>query len=249
MTKPQQVLILEPNSELSFKGPFTEYVNANLTLSNPSQKDVYFKVKTTAPKFYCVRPNSGVIKANDKAQINVMLQPVESPETLESERSRHKFMIQTAFATTDEQPSVEQFWKTVDSSLIMDSKLRVVFHRPFGFGDEINRDETDTSGAFGTSYNKTGESKYEQPIQTAKSMEPKPNDLQLALQRETELRIMYQDEKLNLEKENYALIDKLEKMTHSAAAGSIHQDNVQLIHAILFAILALLVGLIVGKLL
>uniref|UniRef100_A0A183CKR1 mRNA guanylyltransferase n=1 Tax=Globodera pallida TaxID=36090 RepID=A0A183CKR1_GLOPA len=217
--------------------PFTEYVNANLTLSNPSQKDVYFKVKTTAPKFYCVRPNSGVIK------------PVESPETLESERSRHKFMIQTAFATTDEQPSVEQFWKTVDSSLIMDSKLRVVFHRPFGFGDEINRDETDTSGAFGTSYNKTGESKYEQPIQTAKSMESKSSDLQLALQRETELRIMYQDEKLNLEKENYALIDKLEKMTHSAAAGSIHQDNVQLIHAILFAILALLVGLIVGKLL
>jgi vesicle-associated membrane protein-associated protein B len=80
MAKAQQVLILEPSSELTFKGkaffsfqyssrfqcaisgPFTEYVNANLTLTNPSPRDVYFKVKTTAPKFYCVRPNSGLIK-------------------------------------------------------------------------------------------------------------------------------------------------------------------------------------------
>jgi len=34
------------------------------------------------------------LKAKDKAQINVMLQPIDSPEILESERSRHKFMIQ-----------------------------------------------------------------------------------------------------------------------------------------------------------
>jgi hypothetical protein len=68
MAKPQQVLILEPSNELTFKGknkniyyylnyqnwkllilsfigPFTEYVNTNLTLSNPSPRDVYFKFK------------------------------------------------------------------------------------------------------------------------------------------------------------------------------------------------------------
>ncbi|KAL3093069.1 hypothetical protein niasHT_022519 [Heterodera trifolii] len=247
MTKPQQVLVLDPNNELSFKGPFTEYVNANLTLSNPSRKDVYFKVKTTAPKFYCVRPNSGVIKANDKTQINVMLQPVESPETLESERSRHKFMIQTAFAPDDEQLPVDQFWKTVDPTSVMDSKLRVVFQRPFGFGDENNRDETNANTFI--SFNKTGEPKNEQPTQTPKSTEANSGDIQLALQREVELRMMYQDEKKNLEKENYALIDKLEKLTHNAAAGGVlQQDNVQLLHAILFAVLALMVGLIVGKL-
>ena len=36
-------------------------------LRNPSNKTVLFKVKTTAPKQYCVRPNSGVLEPS-KAQ-------------------------------------------------------------------------------------------------------------------------------------------------------------------------------------
>jgi len=246
MNKPQQVLILEPSGELTFKGPFTEYVNANLTLSNPSPRDVYFKVKTTAPKFYCVRPNSGIIKANDKAQINVMLQPVESPDTLESERNRHKFMIQTAFAPDDEQPPVDQFWKRVDPSLIMDSKLRVMFQRPYGFGDDVStKDDYEPTSTFLSSKS------YIKPSSEPKNEQPKEmGDPHVALQKEIELRKMYQDEKLNLERENYALLEKLEKLTqHAAGAGGIHpQDNVQMLHAVLFAILALLLGLIVGKL-
>ena len=43
-------------------GPFTEVVTANLKLSNPSKKRICFKVKTTAPKQYCVRPNNGLIE-------------------------------------------------------------------------------------------------------------------------------------------------------------------------------------------
>lgn len=41
-----------------------------------------------------MRPNSGIVKANETAVINVMLQPVDQPTTLENERYRHKFMIQ-----------------------------------------------------------------------------------------------------------------------------------------------------------
>jgi len=43
-------------------GPFTEVVTADLKLSNPSKKRICFKVKTTAPKQYCVRPNNGLIE-------------------------------------------------------------------------------------------------------------------------------------------------------------------------------------------
>lgn len=42
-------------------GPFTDVVTTSLKLRNPSDKKVCFKVKTTAPRRYCVRPNSGVI--------------------------------------------------------------------------------------------------------------------------------------------------------------------------------------------
>ncbi|NWS37169.1 VAPA protein, partial [Probosciger aterrimus] len=44
-----------------FSGPFTDVVTTNLKLRNPSERKVCFKVKTTAPRRYCVRPNSGII--------------------------------------------------------------------------------------------------------------------------------------------------------------------------------------------
>lgn len=50
-------------------GPFTDVVTTNLKLGNPTDRNVCFKVKTTAPRRYCVRPNSGVIDAG--ASLNV----------------------------------------------------------------------------------------------------------------------------------------------------------------------------------
>ena len=38
---------------------------------------VCFKIKTTAPKRYCVKPNSGVVDPKDEVQIAVSLQPFE----------------------------------------------------------------------------------------------------------------------------------------------------------------------------
>uniref|UniRef100_A0A671G7Y2 VAMP associated protein B and C n=1 Tax=Rhinolophus ferrumequinum TaxID=59479 RepID=A0A671G7Y2_RHIFE len=69
MAKVEQVLSLEPQHELKFRGPFTDVVTTNLKLGNPTDRNVCFKVKTTAPRRYCVRPNSGVIDAG--AAINV----------------------------------------------------------------------------------------------------------------------------------------------------------------------------------
>lgn len=48
---------------MCFSGPFTDVVTTTLKLSNPSERKVCFKVKTTAPRRYCVRPNSGIIEA------------------------------------------------------------------------------------------------------------------------------------------------------------------------------------------
>ena len=40
-----------------------------MTLTNPSDRKVCFKIKTTAPKRYCVKPNSGVIDPKQTVQI------------------------------------------------------------------------------------------------------------------------------------------------------------------------------------
>ena len=69
MAKPEQVLQIEPQHELTFVGPFTTAVSAVMSLKNPSDRKVCFKIKTTAPKRYCVKPNSGVIDAKQKVQV------------------------------------------------------------------------------------------------------------------------------------------------------------------------------------
>ena len=51
-------------------GPFNEVVTSTLTLTNPSTNAVIFKVKTTAPKQYCVRPNSGMLAGRESAVIS-----------------------------------------------------------------------------------------------------------------------------------------------------------------------------------
>ena len=69
MSKKEQILVIEPPIELTFTGPFTQAVSSYMKLINPSEKKVCFKIKTTAPKRYCVKPNSGVVDPNTEVQI------------------------------------------------------------------------------------------------------------------------------------------------------------------------------------
>nr|CAH7741310.1 unnamed protein product [Callosobruchus chinensis] len=60
--KMEQVLVIDPPTELKFRGPFNVSVTSYMKLTNPSEERVMFKIKTTAPKMYCVRPNSGILE-------------------------------------------------------------------------------------------------------------------------------------------------------------------------------------------
>ncbi|XP_026057503.1 vesicle-associated membrane protein-associated protein A-like [Carassius auratus] len=126
MSKLEQILILDPPGDLRFRGPFTDVVTANLKLRNPSDRRVCFKVKTTAPRRYCVRPNSGVIDPGSAVTVSVMLQPFEYDP---NEKSKHKFMVQTIFAPSGAS-DLEALWKDARPDDLMDSKLRCVFEMP-----------------------------------------------------------------------------------------------------------------------
>jgi hypothetical protein len=68
----QQGLVLDPSNELRFKGPFDDFVTVTLTIRNPTDKRIAFKIKTTAPKRYCVKPNSGVLDPSNSTKVNGM---------------------------------------------------------------------------------------------------------------------------------------------------------------------------------
>jgi len=128
MSKKDQVLQIEPPNELTFTGPFTVAVSSYMKLKNPSDKKVCFKIKTTAPKRYCVKPNSGVVDPRDEIAIAVSLQPFEYDP---AEKNKHKFMVQSMFAP-DGEINQDTLWKEVDQNELMDSKLRCVFAMPAG---------------------------------------------------------------------------------------------------------------------
>lgn len=126
MARQEQVLLLEPQHELKFRGPFSDVVTTTLKLSNPTDRNVCFKVKTTAPRRYCVRPNSGVIDAGTSINVSVMLQPFDYDP---NEKSKHKFMVQSMLAPP-QMTDMEGVWKEAKPEELMDSKLRCVFELP-----------------------------------------------------------------------------------------------------------------------
>lgn len=122
--KRPQILQLHPAHEIVLQGPFDHVVTSYLELYNPSNQKVCFKVKTTAPRRYCVRPNSGIINPETKVKIAIMLQPIDNDT--QSERNKHKFMVQS-IVVDDDSINSDTVWSTADPGDIMDSKLRCVF--------------------------------------------------------------------------------------------------------------------------
>lgn len=129
MVKPEQILIIEPRYELRFRGPFTERtITSYIKLTNPSDHRVHFKIKTTAPRRYCVRPNCGTISPKEVAQIAVTLQPFDFDE--KAEKNKHKFMVQALVAQDGDDEDHIDMWKEIDPDQLMESKLKCVFENP-----------------------------------------------------------------------------------------------------------------------
>ena len=63
-------------------------VPCTLTLQNPTGERVAFKVKTTSPKKYCVRPSSGIVEPGSSKEVQVIMQAQrEYPPSLAGARA------------------------------------------------------------------------------------------------------------------------------------------------------------------
>ncbi|KAI4162548.1 MAG: hypothetical protein LQ342_003779 [Letrouitia transgressa] len=115
--------------ELGFRRPFTNEVTQLLRLHNPSNDPIAFKVKTTAPKQYCVRPNSGRIDAGH--QVEVQGAPAMKEDPPPDARCRDKFLVQTiAIAEGSDSANIATIWQNIEKvskGSIQERKIRVVF--------------------------------------------------------------------------------------------------------------------------
>lgn len=122
----RQLLTIEPAHELKFVGPFCTAVSSFMRLSNPTDHVILFKIKTTAPKKYCVRPNCGILEPKDTIEITIVLQPFIFEA---AEKNKHKFMVQSMIMPEGD-VHIDSVWKDCNPANLMDSKLRCVFELP-----------------------------------------------------------------------------------------------------------------------
>jgi hypothetical protein len=62
---------------MGVKGDTTGQLKATLMITNVSQGNLAYKVKTTAPRQYVVKPNQGIIDIGQKFAIDISL--IQSP--------------------------------------------------------------------------------------------------------------------------------------------------------------------------
>ncbi|KAK2581317.1 hypothetical protein KPH14_008092 [Odynerus spinipes] len=251
MAKPAQVLIIEPEDELRFRGPFTGApVTCYVKLINPTSHKVYFKIKTTAPKKYCVRPNSGALKPMEVIEIAISLQPYDFDPT---DKNKHKFMIQSIIAPDNEVDDYynSDIWKDKKSEQVMDSKLKCVFENPVTTTAAVKTTTTTTTTKSDTNTNNeknkaTGDSLKSSP----KVLEETEEKLLRAAQEVTQLRV----EESALRQENLQLRRDLMKCRNAAledARGLPAKSSNQFSPtstSFLIAVAMVIVGYLLGKL-
>ncbi|XP_044502950.1 vesicle-associated protein 1-2-like [Mangifera indica] len=126
-----ELLGIEPQ-ELQFPFELRKQISCSIQLSNKTDSFVAFKVKTTNPKKYCVRPNTGVVLPRSTCDIIVTMQAQkERPPDMQC---KDKFLLQSVITSpgaTAKDVTPEMFNKEAGHN-VEECKLRVVYVAPPG---------------------------------------------------------------------------------------------------------------------
>ncbi|KAI6707348.1 hypothetical protein NL676_010310 [Syzygium grande] len=124
-----ELLDIEP-LELKFPFELKKQISCSLQLSNKTDSYVAFKVKTTNPKKYCVRPNTGIVLPRSTCDVIVTMQAQkEAPADMQC---KDKFLLQSVKVndgTTAKDITAEMFNKE-SGNVVEECKLRVVYVAP-----------------------------------------------------------------------------------------------------------------------
>ncbi|KAK2356214.1 Vesicle-associated protein 1-2 [Trifolium repens] len=129
MSSGDGLLSIEP-LELTFPFELKKQISCSLQLSNKTESYVAFKVKTTNPKKYCVRPNTGIVMPRSTCDVMVTMQAQkEAPADMQC---KDKFLLQSVKTNDGVSPkdiSADMFNKEA-GHVVEECKLRVVYVSP-----------------------------------------------------------------------------------------------------------------------
>lgn len=119
-------LMMEPNEVLTFKFIPNTNTTSNIFLKNVSNTNVIYKIKTTAPKSYFVRPNQGILSPGEQKEVSIIMQAIDKNPGA----TGHKFQIQhsvTSLTSTSQTAEITKFWDSaVKDEKVKSARLSVV---------------------------------------------------------------------------------------------------------------------------
>jgi len=116
-------------SSLTYLPPYTLYTSQTLKIQNLTDQSVAFKIRTTAPKRYSVKPIFAVLSPQETKDVLVQLNALKDAPT---ESTKDCFQIQAAIFPnppegSDQTTELKNFWANVDPKQIAKYKVRTSF--------------------------------------------------------------------------------------------------------------------------
>uniref|UniRef100_A0A7S3VQW3 MSP domain-containing protein n=1 Tax=Dunaliella tertiolecta TaxID=3047 RepID=A0A7S3VQW3_DUNTE len=136
-------------AELRFRLVLGKQLLATILISNPLDNRVAFKIKTTAPKKYVVRPSSGIAEAKSQVNVQVIMQ-AQKEYPPDFQNCRDKFMIQVTPLEGDETLDKDTFNKDLRRDM-QEHRLKVVMESPAAPPSpvpEANEGDAEAEGGF-----------------------------------------------------------------------------------------------------
>ncbi|XP_042873015.1 motile sperm domain-containing protein 2-like isoform X2 [Penaeus japonicus] len=116
------IIDIDPSEELLFSNCRIG-ASTNIILTNPTDSPVAFKIKTTSPEKYRVRPSVGVLEGGAQLDISVTVSEQLAPAAL----VRDKFLVMGAPTSIPDMNSqeVSQLFKNISKDDLFETRLRV----------------------------------------------------------------------------------------------------------------------------
>ncbi|VEU23696.1 DEKNAAC105049 [Brettanomyces naardenensis] len=144
---------------LEFHAPFTKQQTQEVTVSNETSSYLAFKVKTTAPKLYCVRPNASTVAPGESTKVNIILQGLPEEPAIGT-KCKDKFLFVSVPCDGEIDPkSVSGKWselQTVAGGSSKGVKMKVSFNFENAINPIIEEEKGPAESAQSASANAVG---------------------------------------------------------------------------------------------
>lgn len=127
MASGDDILQVSP-TELKFKFELRKNIPVILSLTNPTDEKMAFKVKTTSPKMYCVRPSSGFVEPKTNMQVQVIRQAQKEMPALGD--TKDKFLVQSTRVASSVSEITSDLFDASKNQRVSQVKLRVLLTGP-----------------------------------------------------------------------------------------------------------------------